>query len=82
MLVGLTDGEVRRSAHLVLEDGEVLSGPEAFHALLDRLPAVGSVHRHVGHHSGVQRVVSTLYDAAVAIRGATRCALSPTAPAA
>ncbi|MDX1534412.1 MAG: DCC1-like thiol-disulfide oxidoreductase family protein [Thermoplasmata archaeon] len=70
----LTDWEVERSAHFVLEDGEVLSRGAAFPALLDRLPVLGPVHRRLGHRPLVSGLVTTLYRASYAVRGATRCA--------
>ncbi|MEE9268270.1 MAG: DCC1-like thiol-disulfide oxidoreductase family protein [Thermoplasmata archaeon] len=73
LLVALTDEEVRRSAHLVLEDGEVLSGRRAFPALLDRLPALGALHRRLGNRFIFPRLVRALYDAGVTLRGALRC---------
>lgn len=82
LLLGLTDEQVRGSAHLVLEDGRVLSGLRAFPALLDRLPAIGSVHQRIGHRSASQRLVRALYDAGVALRRSTRCAASHAAPTA
>ncbi|MFQ5918710.1 MAG: thiol-disulfide oxidoreductase DCC family protein [Thermoplasmata archaeon] len=74
LLLDFTDEEVQRSAHLVLEDGEILSGPHAFPALLDRLPALGSLHQQVGRRFVVRWLVHALYDTGVALRGASRCA--------
>ncbi|MEE9163261.1 MAG: DCC1-like thiol-disulfide oxidoreductase family protein [Thermoplasmata archaeon] len=73
LLFDLTDEEVRRSAHLVLAGGEVLSGPAVFPALLDRLPALGPLHRRLGDRFIFPRLVRALYDAGVALRGALQC---------
>ncbi len=74
LLHDLSDEEVQRSAHLVLRGGAVLSGPAAFPALLDRLPALGPLHRRLGDRFLIQRLIRALYDAAVTVRGAVRCA--------
>ncbi len=74
LLVGLKDKEVLRSAHLVFAGGEVLSGPAAFPALLDQLPALGALHRRLGNRFLVPRLTRGLYDVAVALRGAVQCA--------
>ena len=74
LLHGFSDDEIQRSAHLVLRDGTVLSGPAAFPALLDRLPALGPLHRRLGDRFIVPRITRALYDAALAVRGAAQCA--------
>ncbi|MFQ5986716.1 MAG: thiol-disulfide oxidoreductase DCC family protein [Thermoplasmata archaeon] len=74
LLSDLTDQEVRSSAHLVLSDGEVLSGSDAFRALLDRLPTLGPLHRRMGHRFLFPRLTRALYHAGVALRGGVRCA--------
>ncbi|MFQ5552372.1 MAG: thiol-disulfide oxidoreductase DCC family protein [Thermoplasmata archaeon] len=74
LLSNLTDEEVCRSAHLVLSDGEVMSGSDAFRALLDRLPALGPLHRRMGHRFLFLRLTRVLYQAGVALRSGVRCA--------
>ncbi len=74
LLHDFSEEEVQRSAHLVLRDGSVLSGPAAFPALLDRLPALGPIPRRLGDRFLVPRLTRTLYDVALAVRGAVQCA--------
>ncbi|MEE9593280.1 MAG: DCC1-like thiol-disulfide oxidoreductase family protein [Thermoplasmata archaeon] len=48
LLPNWTDDQIMRSAHLVHPGGQVVSGPRAFAALLDHLPAIGPIHRRLG----------------------------------
>lgn len=73
-LPGWADERIEKSAHLVLPGGKVLSGPQAFAALLDHLPVVGPLHRRWAHRTTVQWLERTMYTTAVALRGATSCA--------
>ncbi len=74
LLHDFSEEEVLRSAHLVLRNGAVLSGPAAFPALLDRLPALGPLHRRLGDRFLIPRLIRALYDVALAVRGAVQCA--------
>ncbi|MFQ6013427.1 MAG: DCC1-like thiol-disulfide oxidoreductase family protein [Thermoplasmata archaeon] len=74
LLPDWTDDEVTGSAHLVLPQGEVLSGPRAFSALLDRLPAIGPLHQRLADRFPFPRIERAVYDVGVALRGAVQCA--------
>jgi predicted DCC family thiol-disulfide oxidoreductase YuxK len=73
-LAGLHQEELERSAHLVLPDGRILSGADAFSALLDLLPLVGRLHRRLSALPVLRGLEGALYSVGVELRERTRCA--------
>ncbi|MFQ5837782.1 MAG: thiol-disulfide oxidoreductase DCC family protein [Thermoplasmata archaeon] len=74
LLRGWTEEQIERSAHLVLPDGEILSGAAAFAQTLDLLPVLGPLHRRLSGLTPLRRFEEKLYGLGAVLRRRTGCA--------